>query len=88
MEELTERGIHAIYWPANSIDLNPIETIWNWIKEALHNRSPRISKLEDLRTAIKEAWKSIPQAKIDELMGEMQDRVKACIKAEGGHIPY
>jgi len=31
--ELLKQGIHTIFWPACSLDLNPIETIWNWIKD-------------------------------------------------------
>ena len=87
-EEFAARGVYPIIWPPHSPDLNPIKTLWNWIKEALHNRSPRISRLEDLRGAIKEIWASFTQEKIDELLEEMQKRVRACVKAEGGHIPY
>ena len=88
IKEKAARGIHPILWPPNSPDLNLIETLWNYIKEELHNRSPRISKLEDLRQAVKEIWEAIPAWKIDELTEEMRKRVAACIRADGGHIPY
>jgi transposase len=32
LEELRERNITFISWPAYSLDLNPIETLWNKIK--------------------------------------------------------
>ncbi|KAF1936528.1 hypothetical protein EJ02DRAFT_358894 [Clathrospora elynae] len=32
VEELAERGIHPIFWPAFSPDLNPIEAVWNRMK--------------------------------------------------------
>jgi transposase len=86
--EFEFRGIHPMDWPPKSPDLNPIETLWNYIKECLHNRRPRCTRLEDLRAAIKEIWESIPQTKIDKLMEEMEERVRACLRAEGGHIPF
>jgi transposase len=32
-EELHEGDIHPIFWPAYSPDLNPIETVWNQMKD-------------------------------------------------------
>ena len=33
LENLAEREIHPIFWPAFSPDLNPVETVWNKIKD-------------------------------------------------------
>jgi len=32
LQEMERRGIKPIIWPANSLDLNPTETLWDWIK--------------------------------------------------------
>lgn len=32
-DELQERSIHTIFWPPFSPDLNPIEKVWNWMKD-------------------------------------------------------
>jgi hypothetical protein len=32
LEDLAERGIHKEDWLLFSLDLNPIETVWNWMK--------------------------------------------------------
>jgi transposase len=33
LADLIERGIRKLSWPPFSLDLNPIETVWNWTKE-------------------------------------------------------
>ena len=35
IEELESRGIRLIFWPAFSPDLNPIENVWNKMKNYL-----------------------------------------------------
>lgn len=35
LEEMKERGIHVIDWPPYSPDLNPIEWVWNKMKDWL-----------------------------------------------------
>jgi transposase len=32
-DELRERGIYPIFWPEFLPDLNPIETVWNKMKD-------------------------------------------------------
>jgi hypothetical protein len=44
--------------------------------------------LEELKAAIKEAWASILQEKIDHYILSMPDHVQAVITAEGGHTKY
>jgi transposase len=33
LEDLRERGVHPIFWPAFLPDLNLIETVWNKMKD-------------------------------------------------------
>jgi len=47
-EELATRGIIPIFWPLYSLDLNPIKTIWNWMKDYI------VSKWGDTQLLYKE----------------------------------
>jgi transposase len=38
LDELCKRSIGVISWPAYSPDLNPIETLWNSIKNELQEK--------------------------------------------------
>ena len=53
--ELLRRGIQLILWPPYSPDLNPIETVWDWIKDYLENNFPERMSYGELRVAIREA---------------------------------
>ena len=87
-QDLHERGIYPIFWPAFSPDLNPIETIWNRMKDWLVKNRPARMKYDELRDAVNDAWISISAEELKELVGTMHDRCVALIEADGGHIPY
>ncbi|CZT06994.1 uncharacterized protein RAG0_12571 [Rhynchosporium agropyri] len=58
-------GITSIFWPANSPGLNPIETLWDLMKDYLEERSSVVHRsCKRLREAVQEAWDLITQATI------------------------
>jgi transposase len=57
IEDLIDRGIQRINWPPFSPDLNPIENVWNWMKDWIWQHYPYDSMSYDqLRKAVSEAW--------------------------------
>ena len=53
-------GIRVIEWPPCSPDLNPIETVWDDIKDYIQEHYRQVhSSYRRLRAAIQEAWESI-----------------------------
>lgn len=85
IQELQERGINTMTWPPFSLDLNPIETVWNWMKDYIQHKYGALDILtyDILRTIVKEAWEAITTEQLYELIESMQQRCKDVISAEG-----
>lgn len=85
--EFFERnGIHTMYHPSQSPDLNPIEHLWSYIKGKLVKKN--FTKKSDLIDAVVEEWNAIPVSLCQSLVMSMKKRAKACILAKGGYIDY
>lgn len=69
--ELKERDIHPIFWPPYSPDLNPIESIWDWMKDYLQRNygNPKMN-YKQLRNSVQEAWNEVPEDLLESLVGE------------------
>lgn len=87
--ELEERGVSVVYWPSLSPDLNPIETLWNRMKDWLAIHYPaKKATYDQLRQQVTEAWAAIGSEVLDELIGTMHQRCQDVINAEGGHTKW
>ena len=89
-EDMAERGITLIFWPAFSPDLNPIETIWKKMKDWLDDHFSHEDKVpyDVLRARVQEAWDIISEDMLEELMNTMPARCQAVIDAQGGHTRW
>lgn len=86
--KIREYGINMIYWPPYSPDLNPIEMVWNWIKDFIQANFPDRMSISELRIALQEAWDAVPEDFLIELLESMPERCKAVIEAGGGHTRF
>jgi transposase len=84
----TEHGLQTLSWPAQSLDLNPIENLWAEVKKRLQKRKRQPSNLSELDRHVKEAWRAIPISLIESLVDSMPHRIQAVIAAEGGATKY
>ena len=89
-EELRERGIPVIFWPAFSPDLNPVETLWNEMKDWLAREHPSEQQVscDILRERVHAAWNAITTELLSHLVGTMQQRCQDVIDAEGRHTKW
>lgn len=88
-DEMAWRGIFPIEWPPNSPDMNPIEKLWNKMKDWIQARYPKQENSYDkLRKIVRDAWDAITEEDLLELIREMPARMQAVIDAEGYHTKY
>jgi transposase len=86
-----ERGLFPIFWLVNSPDLNPIETLWDRIKDYIDQKYLEIHRsYPKLKAAVIEAWESITQEEVFNLITSnvIPKRCQAVIKAKGWHTKY
>ena len=82
------RSFDAMPWPAQSPDLNPIENLWSIIKRRISRKRYIIKTAEEMGIAVQKEWDSLTEADYLSCVDSMQERVRRCLKARGGHIKY
>ena len=86
-EFLKERKIKVFEWPGNSLDLNPIENLWEILKNKVADKQP--SSAKDLEDATKEVWiRELSPDYCCTLAESMLRRLEIGIKNNGGHTKY
>jgi transposase len=86
---MQQHGFQPIYWPSNSPDLNPIETLWDEIKDYIQDNYPDIHRnYKRLQATITEAWEAISDNTVRDIIKTMPARCQAVIDAQGGETMY
>ncbi len=81
-----DHGVTVLDWPANSLDLNPIENLWGIVKRKMRDTRP--NNADELKATVKETWASIPPQQCHKLITSMPRRIEAVIKAKGAPTKY
>lgn len=87
-EWFTKEGIEVLPWPANSPDLNPIEHLWHHLKIKLALYENKARSIHELWERCDREWNSFTPELCNKYIESMPSRIKAVIKARGGHTRY
>ena len=85
---LNQNHICVLPWSALSLDLSPIEHLWDELGRCVCHRQNLPETLQELFDALVHEWNNIPQAFIQRLIGSMHRRCEAAVAARGGHTRY
>ena len=79
-----ENNIKIMSWPANSPDLNCIETLLSWFD---HNLG-KIKDLDQLKEEITKLLNNVPKDVTQKLVNSMPKRINECLNAKGLSTKY
>jgi hypothetical protein len=85
---LQDQGINVLDWPAQSPDLNPIEHLWECLKQMMNSYGHPPSGVFELWDRAAEKWGEITQEQCQTLIESMPSRLEAVIRAKGGNTKY
>lgn len=85
-EWLAANAVTVLDWPSCSPDLNPIENLWNDVKNTL--RQKHITNLDQLFTETVAAWQAIPKQRCIQLIESMGRRCEAVLRNKGFPTKY
>lgn len=85
---LKDTGIECLEWPANSPDLNPIETLWAKLKRRLGEYKHPAGGMLELWEWVQTVWDSFTPEYCQKLIRNMPKRMAMVLERKGKPIPY
>jgi len=62
--------------------------VWGAMLDLYHKYQPRPTNISELKVALQSIWNDLLQDPIDRAIPSFTKRLRACIKANGGHFEY
>ena len=86
LEKMGFKGARLMKWPANSLDLNPIEYFWAISKRRVYTNGRQFDSKNTLWEVIQEVFHSITPEEIRSLVKSVDNRIIEVFKRRGKHI--
>ena len=85
---LIDSKIKVLRWPAQLLDLNPIEHLWNEVDRRLQKRPLWPRNKDELWDVLQEIWEGIELEFCQKLISSMPRRLSDICKAKGGYVNW
>ena len=87
LQRETPAFISPDLWPPNSPDLNPVNyRICGVMQDRIYQK--KVKDVNELRERQVEVWAGLQQNVIDDAIDQWRRRLRACVRARGGHFEY
>ena len=86
MDYLADQDFQIIDWPAQSLDLNPIENMWQILGSRVMSTAPKNTK--ELWELLQAEWNNFKIEECQNLIRSCVLRCKAVIKSKGRCTKY
>jgi transposase len=80
-EFIRSQGLEILPWAAYSPDWNPIENLWSILKRRMNSSCE--DKVEELMEIVEDAWDSIPESTINNLVNSFPGRLERTVEVGG-----
>jgi len=87
LQRETPAFISRDLWPPNSPDLNLVDyKIWGAMQ--IGSTRKKVKDVNELRERLVAVWAGLQQSVIDDAVDQWRRRLRACVRARGGHFEY
>ena len=83
---LKQKTIPALPWPSFSLDLNPIENLWDELERRVKKHQPK--NFEEVELQLTQEWNNIELSVLEKLVDSVPTWLYGCVKMKGYSTKY
>ena len=78
---MKQKTIQTLSWPFFSLDLNPIENLWDELEPRVKKHQPK--NLEEVELQLTQEWNNIELSVLEKLVDSVPSRLYECVRMKG-----